>query len=63
VKLPADRNRRFGFHKGGQFLIGSHNEPLSVIAVRVSDPDRSPRSLHGIALESFLIAGLQLIRP
>jgi len=35
-------DRRFEFQKRGQLLIRSHNETLSVVAMRVSDPDRSP---------------------
>jgi hypothetical protein len=31
-------NRRFEFHKRGQLFIRTHNETLSVIAVRVSNP-------------------------
>jgi len=27
---------------GGQFFIGTHNEPLSVVAVRVSNSDNHP---------------------
>jgi len=32
-------NRPFHFTKRGQLLIREHNEPLSVVAVRVSNPD------------------------
>ena len=35
-------NRRFKFPKRGQLFVGIHNETLSVAAMRVSDPDRSP---------------------
>jgi hypothetical protein len=35
-------NRRFEFKKRGELFICSHNETLSVIAVCVSNPDRSP---------------------
>jgi hypothetical protein len=37
----ATPNRRFKFHKRRQPFIRTHNETLSVIAVRVNDPDRS----------------------
>jgi hypothetical protein len=30
-----------------QVFIGPHNEPLSVIAVRVCNKDRSPARIHG----------------
>jgi hypothetical protein len=36
----ATPNRRFQFHKRGQLFIGTHDEPLSVVAVCVSNPDR-----------------------
>jgi hypothetical protein len=32
-------SRRFHFHKRSQLFIGAHNEPLSVIAVRISNED------------------------
>jgi hypothetical protein len=36
----------FKFKKRSQLLIRSHNEPLSVVAVRVCNPDRSPFGIH-----------------
>jgi hypothetical protein len=39
--------RRFQFHKRSQLFIRSHNEPLPVVAVRVSNPDRSPLGING----------------
>jgi hypothetical protein len=33
-------NRRFQFEKRGQLFIRSHNEPLAVAAMRVSNPKR-----------------------
>jgi len=30
-----DTNRPFQFHKGRQHFIGVHNEPLSIVAMRV----------------------------
>ena len=38
----VDANRRFEFHKRSQLFIRSYNETLSVGAMRVSNPDRSP---------------------
>jgi hypothetical protein len=35
-------NRLFEFHKTRQPFIGAYNEPLSVAAMRVSNPDRLP---------------------
>jgi hypothetical protein len=39
-------NRRFKFDKRRQFLISVHNETLSVAAMRVSNPDRSPVGIN-----------------
>jgi hypothetical protein len=50
-------NHRFKFQKRNQLFIGVHNEPVSVVAMRIRNPDYSRCSLHRIALESFLIAG------
>jgi hypothetical protein len=33
------------FQKRSQLFIRVHNEPLSVVAMRVNNPDRSPASL------------------
>jgi hypothetical protein len=30
------------FQKRGQLFIRMHNEPLSVVAMRIHNPDRSP---------------------
>jgi hypothetical protein len=37
---------RFKFNKRGQFFIRVHNETLSVVAVRVRNPDRSPVGIN-----------------
>ena len=34
-------NRRFEFQKRSQLFIRTHDETLSVVAVRVGNPDRS----------------------
>jgi hypothetical protein len=39
-------NHRFEFHKRRQLFIRVHNETLSVVALRVSDKDRSPAGIH-----------------
>jgi hypothetical protein len=37
-------NHRFEFHKRGELFIRSHNEPLSIAAMCVDNPDRSLRA-------------------
>jgi hypothetical protein len=46
-QFAATPNRRFQLFKSRQFFIRTHNEALSVIAVRVSNEDRSPVEVHG----------------
>jgi hypothetical protein len=43
---PQPPNRSFQFQKRSQLFIGSLNETLSVIAVRVSNPDCLPVGIH-----------------
>jgi hypothetical protein len=38
---------RFEFQKRRQLFIRSHNEMLSVVAMRVNNPDRSPIRING----------------
>jgi len=38
--------RPFEFQKRCQLFIRTHNEPFSVIAVRISNPDRSPSGIN-----------------
>jgi hypothetical protein len=40
-------NCRFKFQKRRQFFIGTHNETLSVAAMRVNNPDCSPVGING----------------
>jgi hypothetical protein len=40
--FAASADRRFQFQKSRQLFIGMHNETLPVVAVCVSNPDRSP---------------------
>jgi hypothetical protein len=40
-------NRRFEFQKRRQQFIRTHNKALSIVAVRVSNPDRSPLRIDG----------------
>ena len=44
---PQPERRRFEFKKRSQLFIRSHTEPLSVVTVRVNNPDRSPRRIDG----------------
>jgi len=39
-------NRRFKFHKRRQQFIRTHNERLSVVAMRVHNPDPSPVGMN-----------------
>ena len=41
------------FHKRSQLFIRTHNEPLSVVAVSVSNPDRSPLCQVTLGLRGF----------
>jgi hypothetical protein len=41
-KLAASADRRLEFQKRSQLFIRSHNETLSVAAMRVNNPDCSP---------------------
>jgi hypothetical protein len=43
---PVSKNRRFEFHKRSQLFVRTHNEALSVIAVRVRNPDCSPVGIN-----------------
>jgi hypothetical protein len=39
-------SHRLQFQKRRQLLVRTHNETLSVVAMRVSNPDRSPAGIH-----------------
>jgi hypothetical protein len=41
------QNRRFEFQKRCQLFIRTHNEALTVAAMRVNNPDRSPVAVDG----------------
>ena len=45
--LSVQSNRRFQFQKRGQLFIRTDNVTLSVVAVCVSNPDRSPLRIYG----------------
>jgi hypothetical protein len=40
-------SHRFQFHKGSQLFIRTHNETLSITAMRVSNEDYSSASIYG----------------
>jgi hypothetical protein len=42
----ASADRGFEFQKRGQFFIRPHDEALSVVAVRVNNPDRFPVGIN-----------------
>jgi hypothetical protein len=42
----CDGSRRFKFKKRRQLFIRTHNETLSVVPMRVSNPDRSPAGIN-----------------
>ena len=41
-QFAVSADRRFEFQKRRQLFIRSHNETLSVVAMRIGNPDRSP---------------------
>jgi hypothetical protein len=47
VHLISGANHRFKHKKRRQLFIRMYNETLSVIAVCVCNPDRSPVGIHG----------------
>jgi hypothetical protein len=46
MRRAACANRRFKFEKRRQLLIRTHNETLSVAAVRIDNKDRSPVGIN-----------------
>jgi hypothetical protein len=46
-QFAARANRRFQFHKRRQLFFGTHNETLSIVAMCVSNEDRSLFAIHG----------------
>jgi hypothetical protein len=44
-RLPS-ANRRFKFDERSQLLTRVHDEVLTVVAVRISNPDRSPVGIN-----------------
>jgi hypothetical protein len=45
-KLAASTDRRFQFQKRRKFFVCTHNEALSIAAMRVINEDRSPFTIH-----------------
>jgi hypothetical protein len=56
-------DRRFQFDKRNQLFIRARNETLSIAAMRVSNPDRSPVQIHGGTLDKRLWRGYQRTSP
>jgi hypothetical protein len=50
-QLAASADRRFNFDKGAQLFGGLYNEPVSVVAMCVCNPDRSAVGIN--PLERF----------
>jgi hypothetical protein len=46
-QFAAGANCRFDFDKRRQLFIGTHNEALTIAAMRVGDPDRSLLGING----------------
>jgi len=46
MKPIASTGRRFKFQKRRQHFIRTHNETLSIAAIRVCNPDRSPVGIN-----------------
>ena len=61
IRLELTARRHFQLHKCSQFFVGVYNEPLSIVAMRVSNPDRSPvgieRPRHGPTPTGFVEIG------
>jgi hypothetical protein len=45
--MAASATRQFEFQKRGQYFIRVHNETFPVVAMRVSNPDRSAPAIQG----------------
>jgi hypothetical protein len=41
------RDRRFKLDEHHQLIVSVYNAPFSVVAMRVSNPDCSPITMHG----------------
>jgi hypothetical protein len=46
ARNPQPGIRRFEFEKSSQFFIRVHNETLSVVAVRIRNPDCLPSGIN-----------------
>jgi len=45
IRVYNDAGNKLGKCSG--FFVGVHNEPLTVVAMRVSNEDRSPLTIYG----------------
>jgi len=57
-QFAASLNGRFKFQKSRQLFIGAHNKALSVVAVRVSNEDRSSLMPGAAIVKARLAEGL-----
>jgi hypothetical protein len=46
ISFAASANHRFDFEKRREHFIRTHNETLPVVAVCISNPDRSPVGIN-----------------
>jgi hypothetical protein len=46
----VDTNRTFQFYKRSELFIGVYNEPLSVVAMRIDNPDCPPFVVKGCGI-------------
>jgi hypothetical protein len=46
-QFAASADHRFEFQKRSQLFVSTHNETLSVAAMRANNPNRSPFGIHG----------------
>jgi len=46
LEFAASADGRFDFQKRSQLFVGVHNEPLTVVAMRVSDIDCPPVGIN-----------------
>jgi hypothetical protein len=54
-------NRRFNFDESRQPFIRTHNETLSVVAMRISNEDCSPITIHGCHTASTPLSFAEIV--
>jgi hypothetical protein len=60
---PELSNRRFQFDKRSQLFIRTHNETLSVVAMCVCNPDRSPVRMNRCNTVSTPTGLAEIVNP